>query len=308
MTTLKRVFSLFFFSAISPCFLIPSQSFGWGKDGHQNIEMVAVSLMPASPLTALLKNNMEAMKFLCMVPDFDWKHGQQPEPLEGQAHFFNLDFYLAGGSAVSKAFPDFYKKFDREVVLKNGTAPWRMNQLSVLLVQAMKRKIVDPIEVIQLAAILGHYTGDLSNSLHVAKDYDGDGVGVPGLHSFFESVTVKEIDPKELFDAVRAEALPSLSHIPNNVSPIDGAFNLAIYAHSKTAGLLADAKQYKLTPALQKIIKPLIIRTLANASAVLAKIWYEAWVVAGKPDIDTTNKGYIAVPPWVPMTYLPRLQ
>ena len=65
------------------------QSWGWGKKGHETVDEVAAHLLPRSSFSQLLLNNINAVKFLAMVPDMNWKHGANAHPLEGQAHFFS---------------------------------------------------------------------------------------------------------------------------------------------------------------------------------------------------------------------------
>ena len=104
-----------------------------------------------------------------------------------------MDAYAPRGGQIPKDIDALIKKFGTKNVLINGTAPWRMQQMAILLVTTLKRKDVSPVEVLQVAATLGHYVGDLGNPLHVTKDYDGQSIGENGLHSFFEGTSVNAI-------------------------------------------------------------------------------------------------------------------
>ena len=97
----------------------------------------------------------------------------------------------------------------------------------------------------------------------------------------------------------------SCRKFPNNVRPIDGGMALAQEGRKEAIPLLNAAKQMGLTPALQNFSHPIIVRTLANSTAMLAKVWFEAYTLAGSPVLDTANVGKAPVPPYVPLDYIP---
>lgn len=282
-----------------------SQCWGWGTKGHETVETAAVKLLPESNLSKVLKTNIKAVRFLSMAPDLSWKHGEHPHHLEGEAHFFNFDFYSPRGGPLH---PDINFYIDREgdpkAIVKAGTAPWRIEQITAVMVQVLKQPRVSEKQVVQIASALGHYVGDLGNPLHVAADYDGVGIGRPGLHKFFETETVESMPTQDLVVAVARAAGGILERMPDQVSVIGTSFTLAMAANENTKVVLADAKRLGLTPALQTKFKPIIINSMALSAAVLAKLWNAAYVAAGSPTIATSDLGQIPVPEWVPITYI----
>jgi hypothetical protein len=79
---------------------------------------------------------------------------------------------------------------------------------------------------------------------------------------------------------------------------------------AKTADFQADnvlgfAKKLGQTQALKVKYHPIIVQTLAQSAAVLAKIWTQAYILADNPDFETDNLGKVPVPEWVPITYIP---
>jgi hypothetical protein len=293
---------------IASIFVFSCHSFGWGTKGHETIEEVAIELMPANNLSRLLKHNLQEVKFLSMVPDLDWKHGHGYNPLEAQAHFFQIDFYDHGGRLQSDITAYIDRAGGPHTILKQGTAPWRVEQMSWLLVQTMKMKRLSPLEVLQIAATLGHYVGDVGNPLHVATDFDGIQIGQKGLHKFFETETVDEMPDERLLSAVDRAARPLLRELPNALRPIAGAFALAKTADFYSDKILKSAKRLGLTSELKVELKPIIVLTLAQSAAVLAKIWTQAYVLAGSPEFETENLGKVPVPQWVPITYIPGIK
>ncbi len=283
----------------------PTQSWAWGKTGHQLVELVASRLLPQSNIKDLIQNNMDATYYLCFVPDIPWKHGSEPpHPLEGQSHFFTMDIYSPSGQPIPYEFPLFAKKFGIDKVLKYGTAPWRAEQLTALLIKAMARPNPSTIEILQIAATMGHYVSDLGNPLHVVSDYNGVKAGAPGLHSFFETKTVEDLNYNVLAGEIRDAGEKLLPKIPNETTPVEGGFYMARAGFAESKTLLDAAHKLGLSPALARLSHPIIVRTLANSSAMLAKIWYQAWVAAGKPNFRTDHLANVPTPDWIPLNYL----
>ncbi|MDZ4678038.1 MAG: S1/P1 nuclease [Oligoflexia bacterium] len=290
------------------CLLVSfsSVSWGWGRTGHEVVEVVAAQIMPASPLARLLKSNLTNIQQISMVPDIYWKHGTTPpNKLEGQSHFFNFDFYHPQGGAPQLNISYYLEKFGRAAILEHGSAPWRVGQLTGVLVRAMKRPQVSPDEVIQIAATLGHYIGDLGNPLHCTLDYDGVAAGVKGLHSYFETKTINEyFTEAQLRELVTQASVPMFNSMPDEISPVEIGLGMAIASYESAQPLLAMASKLKLTPELSQRSKPLIVKTLATSAATLAKVWHEAWVLAGQPDFNTAHIERVQFPEWVPVNYL----
>jgi hypothetical protein len=294
----KGALAAFFVMAIS------LNGWAWGTKGHQTIETVAVQLLPDSSFTQLLKTNIRGVQYLAMTPDLTWKHGNNPHPLEGEAHFFQINAFLLDQGALNPNLDFYVDKMGSALVIKNGTAPWRVQQLSLLLVQALKSPSLNPLQILQIAATLGHYVGDVGNPLHVSADYDGVGVGQKGLHSFFESDTVNLMDTQKLLSAVNSTTLQILAKMPSNLTPLDGSFNLARSGVQQGDILLGEAKSLGLTPALQQQIQPMIVSTLSMSTAVLTKLWLEAYQMAGSPNIPVTDLGRVPDPDWIPVNYI----
>jgi hypothetical protein len=301
MTRSRRTSSLILCLALS----FSSVSWGWGKTAHEVIEVAAAQMMPPSPLARLLQNNLTSLQQMATVPDFYWKHGPVPHPLEAQAHFFQYDFFFPNGEmAPTTDIATYLSQYGQQALLKNGTATWRMEEMAQELVRVLQRPQVSSAEVIQIAGTMGHYVGDLSQPLHCAIDYDGKIAGVPGIHAYFETKTVSDqFTPDELTNLVTDAATPLLNTM-TDVSPIDAAFTLARGASADAPGLLKMGVRLKLTKEFQVKAKPLIVKSMSRSVAVLAKIWHQAWVMAGKPQFDTSDVGQVSNPDWVPVSYI----
>ncbi|MCC6278082.1 MAG: hypothetical protein IT289_09225 [Oligoflexia bacterium] len=282
--------------------LYSTLSFGWGRVGHEVALVLATQHLPPGPLKNFLQQNIPSIRIMAMVPDVHWKHGEKPNPLENHLHFFNWDFFSKVGP-VTINFQELRARVGDEAILKNGSAPYRVNQMSYLLLTELKRVPIDPVRVLQIAGTLGHYIADVGNPLHVNTDYNGQNSGVKGLHSFFESKSVNEIPPMELHDRTSQLTIEFLKKIPANIHPFDGSMKTIQGAHLFSPKVIEAAQELGLTQEFSMWARPVIYRTLAVSTALAARIWYAAWSMAGKPDLPPTPIGPIPNPDWIPPSY-----
>lgn len=102
------------------------------------------------------------------------------------------------------------------------------------------------------------------------------------------------------------------------VPPLEAAMKTSISAFKRSNTVLSLAVQNGLTEEFQKAAHPYIIEALAVSSAILARVWNDAWLLAGSPDFPTdpiTNgmampgdifeapKSWIPFPDWIPLDY-----
>ena len=95
--------------------------------------------------------------------------------------------------------------------MKNGTLPWRAEEIYKKLVEAFTQKTPYSRENIQFfSSVLAHYTADAHVPFHAALNYDGQLTGQWGIHSRFES---------ELFERYQSR----LAVAPRPVAPVASA-------------------------------------------------------------------------------------
>ena len=83
-------------------------------------------------------------------------------------------------------------------MLKNGTLPWRTEEIYKKLVEAFQQKAGYSRDNIKFfSAIIAHYVGDAHVPFHAALNYDGQLTQQWGIHARFES---------ELFERYRTQA------------------------------------------------------------------------------------------------------
>lgn len=197
-----------------------------------------------------------------------------------------------------------------------------------------------------IGGVMGHFVGDLTQPYHTTVNYDGWATGNGKAHEYFESTVVDSLElliENEVYNRAKS---PSLKHIIEKTIEIEvdwkskgaaSAFALALAANSwsRLDEAIQIDKKYAIVPAIktkdsfspqqnepkkespplrhpassQKVIKaftPLLLERLAIGSRALAKIWYQAWIEGGKPnlaDVRPTTIPYILDVPFLWPTY-----
>jgi hypothetical protein len=177
---------------------------------------------------------------------------------------------------------------------------------------------------IVISGIISHFIADQSQPLHPTADHDGWHDGNGGLHSYFESQVVRDLDPKldtDIFDRASDKAFQASHWSEIGIPSFDkssvttlilkfGAQSLSLkdklvslddaWAVKKKGDTLpygdhprnhkgkklhkADRKPAK-SSEVQKAFRPMIVDRLALSSYVLAKLWVEAWKLGGSPKL-----------------------
>ena len=98
-------------------------------------------------------------------------------------------------------------------VIKNGTVPWRAEEIYGMLRDAFKQLSTAPFardNVKLFSSVISHYVGDSFQPFHAVMNYDGQMTNQHGIHSRFET---------ELFDRYRDQ----LRITPAVAAPIPNA-------------------------------------------------------------------------------------
>ena len=154
------------------------------------------------------------------------------------------------------------------------------------------------------AGIMGHYVGDAAQPFHNTSDHDGWESGHGGIHAFYEEVVLSEIDGdlmSKVLKAARTQKHPEWmkgTYVERMKEYGMAAFN-DIEKVKKADPVIKpseikDDKGMKIkTPAVRKDpsfavkkMEPLIVNHMARAAWMLAQLWDEAYVAAGKPELS----------------------
>lgn len=152
--------------------------------------------------------------------------------------------------------------------------------------------------------IMGHYVGDNAQPFHTSADYDGYGKGHGGIHAYYEDSVVGLFDgdleylvltnaremknPTFLKPKTAIEKMKALSAISNgemkNVLAVDPVKKPSVLKIEKGMQLKTAAEREPASVAFPKM-KPMIVEQMARGALLLANLWDEAYVSAGRPKL-----------------------
>jgi hypothetical protein len=173
--------------------------------------------------------------------------------------------------------------------VKNGTLPWRSEEIYRKLVEAFTQKAPYSRENIRLfSSVISHYVADAHQPFHAALNYDGQLTGQWGVHSRFES---------ELF--VRYESKLHLSpRLPSAVgnsrefvfAALTTSFSLvqAVLDADKAAVGSREFYDDEYFDRFFAGVKPILEKRLSDSIGAVAAVIRDAWVEAGRPAVPVT--------------------
>jgi len=267
----------------------PTPARAWGFSGHKFITDSAIDLLP-SELRPFFQRYRTTIVEHSIDPDTYRTMGFTDEP---PRHFVDMDAY---GAFPFKDLPHDYKeavdKRGADFVIKNGTVPWRAEEIYNQLRDAFKQLPTAPYardNVKLFSAVLAHYVGDSFQPLHACLNYDGQLTNQQGIHSRFES---------ELFE--RYETKLRITPAPVAIIPNAREFVFATLGDSfqqVDAVLAADRDAVKgrteyddgYFSTLFEKAGPVMEQRMSGAVTAIASLITSAWTDAGKPALPADN-------------------
>jgi len=280
-------------------------AFAWGGKGHQVISQAAAGLT-ASVGAPFFQRNQQLLADFSVTPDALWKLDGHYS-VEAPMHFFQWDRYGTsplGPTLAQYLLSQVVKRLGIDFVRTNGLGVWRISDIYGRLVRALQNH--DWSTSIQMAGVLGHYVGDMSQPMHVTSDYDGQSIQRRGIHFYFEVTLVEPLDAGDLINQALKAGGPIRQQLDAGASELGaGSFEpvqaLAVRegatSYGELAGVIDKFKgQSQDDPALRAFFGP----RMGHGAAVLAKIWDMAVVASGvtvfpTAAVDTTE------PEWFPL-------
>jgi hypothetical protein len=267
------------------CLLIvacmPRPAAAWGFEAHKFIMARAIPLLPREIRPYFEKYEASIVEH-AIDPDLWRTAGWLEEP---PRHFVDMDAY---GPYPFTGMPHVYdeavKRYGAEFVLKNGTLPWRSEEIYGKLVEAFTQKAGYSRENIRFfSSVIAHYVADAHVPFHASLNYDGQLTGQWGIHSRFES---------DLFDRYRS----TLTISPRPPAPIANAREFIFETLTASFPLvrpLLDADQAAIagrdsyddtyfTLFFSKA-RPILEQRLSDSISGVASVITAAWVEAGRP-------------------------
>jgi len=266
----------------------------WGFNGHKFITERAIDLLPPELRPFFQKFRVTIVEH-SIDPDTYRTMGFTEEP---PRHFLDMDAY---GPFPFAELPRDYKqaveKRGADFVSKNGTVPWRAEEIYGQLRDAFKQLPTAPYardNVKLFSSVLSHYVADSHQPFHAAVNYDGQMTNQQGIHSRFET---------ELFDRYQDK----LRFTPGPLAPIPNAREFLFTTLTDSFQLVepilvADREAVKgrteyddaYFGVLFEKTGPIMERRMSSAMSAVASMITAAWTEAGKPALPAEN------PPRVP--------
>ncbi len=152
--------------------------------------------------------------------------------------------------------------------------------------------------------LMGHFVGDNSQPFHTTADYDGWAVGHGGIHAYFEDSVVGQFDgdldflvlkesramknPPFLKPATVVEKMKVLGGISNSemarILKMDPIKKKSVVVKEHGMSLKTPAEREPAAVAFKRM-KPMIVTEMSRGAVLLAALWDEAYVAAGKPKL-----------------------
>ena len=312
------------FTVLAIVLCVSSRAHAWGERGHDVVTRVAARLVAARmiddpSLSTPLVQREHMLAHLANVPDIVWRAGDQATAkANGPTHYINWEKLLSSPTrddaprAYAKAV-ELAKARGVDLAGDVGTAPWRVEQLATAMATALGKVKQQGAseervnEALLYAGLLSHFVGDLAQPYHNTNDHDGWQTGQGGIHAYFESDLVNAA-PLQLEADVYAVALATepAKKLVSRTDPVA----IAIAESFDALGQLDDVRRLDSVhaliargdakkPAKRKPVaatlpyfQARITERLATGADVLATLWINAWVAAGKPDMRA-YKSYV---------------
>jgi hypothetical protein len=267
---------------------MPRPAAAWGFDGHKYIMAAVIPRLPAAIRPFFVANRTTIVEH-AIDPDLWRTAGWEQEP---SRHFLDMDAY---GPYPFSALPhleaDAVAKHGRAFVDKNGTLPWRTEEIYGKLVEAFRQTAPYARENIKFfSSVLAHYVADAHVPFHAAVNYDGQVTRQWGIHSRFESElfqryrgsVVVRPGPRVAVPDIREMIFTSLTESFGFVSAVLEADELAAAGRDTY-----DNGYYTLFFAkTRQVLEARLADSIRDVDSVITA----AWIEAGRPAVPVQTR------------------
>ena len=261
----------------------PQPAAAWGLDVHKFIVARAIPLLPIEIRPFFEKYQVEVVEH-SVDPDLWRTAGWLEEP---PRHFLDMDAYGPHPfTALPRVQDAAIRKYGAAFVEKNGTLPWRAEEIHGKLVEAFTQKTGYSRSNIRFfSSVLAHYAADAHVPFHAALNYDGQLTGQWGIHARFET---------ELFERYQSRLTIAPRPVASVAGTRDMIFDTLVAGFPLTQPLLdADRAAVQGRTAYDDQYftlffgkaQPILERRLSEAITGVASLVTSAWIDAGRPAV-----------------------
>jgi hypothetical protein len=267
--------------------LAPSPASAWGFAVHRYITAGAIELLPAE-IRPFFEKFRDQIVEHSIDPDLWRTAGWEEEP---PRHFVDMDAYGPYPfNEIPQDFDEAVKRYGREFVLKNGTLPWRTEEIHAKLVEAFMQKEPYSRENIKFfSSVIAHYVGDAHVPLHAALNYDGQLTGQWGIHSRFETELFERY--QDFLRIAPAPLVPVTSARDFMFDTLRASFPLVHPILEADKAVVAGREVYddEYFTLFFARTKPILERRLSESITAVASMIVDAWQKAGRPSVPVDS-------------------
>ena len=194
--------------------------------------------------------------------------------------------------------------FAKERLSENGILPYHLQQMENRLTNAFK--IRDKKKVLQLSSEIGHYIGDAHVPLHTSQNYNGQLSGQHGIHGFWESRLPELLSSEYDFWVGAAEYLSdsestywqivtdshalvdTLLYLEKNLRISFPTDHISCLEERMGATVMTTCEEF--ARAYHESLDGQVESRMRAAILCTGSVWMTAWVKAGQPDLDFSEK------------------
>lgn len=261
--------------------LAPQPAAAWGLEIHKFITAQAIPLLPPE-IRPFFEKYRDAVVEHSIDPDL-WRVVGWEEEMPN--HFVDMDAYGPHPfKELPRDFDEAVKRYGREFVRKNGTLPWRAEEIHRKLVEAFTQKAPYSRDNIKLfSSVVAHYVSDGHVPFHAALNHDGQLSGQWGIHSRFET---------ELFERYKDRLQLRPGPLVPIVNPRDFMFETLtvsfplvepVLAADKSAIAGREVYDDAYFAMFFEKTRSILERRLSESITHVASMITDAWVDAGRP-------------------------
>lgn len=276
--------------------LFNAHCFCWGFFGHQQVNRIAIFLLPP-----------EMLVFFKPAAEFIVEHSVDPDKRryavkeEGSRHYIDIDHYGAFPfDSLPRKWNEAVARYSEDTLNKYGIVPWWLQTMLYRLTDAFREG--DRIRILRYATELGHYMADAHVPLHANSNHNGQYSGQKGIHGFWESRVPELLAEKEwdFFIGRPGYISDPASFIWKRVLESAAASDTVLLAEKELSAIFPPDKKFSFeerngvvvrqysaaySRAYNKKLNGMIERRMRQSILAVASFWYTAWVNAGQPDL-----------------------
>jgi hypothetical protein len=266
----------------------PARLHAWGYDAHKFIVARAISILP-DEVRPLFEANRAIVVEHSIDPDL-WR--ESFASIEDPHHYLDFDWDGYGPypfAGLPRNLEAAIKKFGKATVERNGTLPWRTEEMYGKLKDAFaaypRRGSFARFDILFYSAWLGHYVSDAHVPLHAVTDSDGQKSGQRGIHTRFEAL---------MFERYVKQLKLAPKRLQPVRNPLDFTFDTLLQGTQLVPTILEadrsaigsrDVYDNAYYDAFFKGSRGVLERRLDESTAAVAAMITGAWEAAGKPPV-----------------------